>query len=156
MTRLNRHTIYIAHSLRLRNHVATNVIPVMEKYFEVKNPFADRLELFDNKTEEEIRASREWVNPTWVVKHDLEDIGWCDGMIVINTDGPSYGSTIEASYAFYKEKIPVVFVVEEKYLNHPWLRHYAIGITTDYNEAVEIMRTFFNLPKVVEDESTGT
>jgi hypothetical protein len=141
--------IYIAHSLGLRKDVAGIVIPKMELYFEVENPFATRLNDFGDMSEEEIRSNRGWVVPSWVVKHDLGMIDKCDGMLVINTGGASYGSAIEASYCFYVANIPVAFVTQEKYANHPWLRHYTIHSSTDHEKAIEALRTFFNIRKSV-------
>ena len=87
MVKIVRPRIYIAHSLYLREEVAENVIPKMKLYFDVENPFEHRLALFKGQTEEEIRANREWVRPSWVVKHDLRQIEKCDGMIVLKTFG---------------------------------------------------------------------
>lgn len=153
MVKIVRPRIYIAHSLYLREEVAENVIPKMKLYFDVENPFEHRLALFKGQTEEEIRANREWVRPSWVVKHDLRQIEKCDGMIVLNKGSASYGSVIEASYCFFELGIPVVFVVAEKYQHHPWLNFFGIHVAKDIEEGIMAMRTFFDMSEDFREEN---
>ena len=144
---MDKPRIYVAHSLELRKEVAGITIPKMEMYFDIENPFATRLNQFGDMSNEEIRANRSWVVPSWVVKHDLKMIDTCDAMLVINTNGASYGSVIEASYCFFVLDIPVAFVVPEKYKDHPWIRHFAIHSGQDIDGAIDALRTFFNIKK---------
>lgn len=142
---MSKPRIYFAHSLELRKEVAELHALKAEMYFDIENPFATRLNDFGDMTNEEIRSTRGYVVPSWVVKHDLRMIDMCDGMFVLNTNGASYGSVIEAAYCFFRLDIPVAFIVPEKYNTHPWLRHFAIHVGSDVDEAIHAMRTFFNI-----------
>ena len=127
-------TIYIAHSLSVREKVFHEVIPLLKNYFNIENPFTRRRKALQGRTEEEIRKNMRYINPpTWVVGHDLKQIDKCDGMLIINTDGPSYGATFEMAHMVYDMTgqngiMPMAIVVREAQKNHPWLHHYCIGV----------------------------
>jgi len=157
--------IYIAHSLQLRDWVAEEIIPKIEgmktvkmgtaeqyreePFFDCVNPFKDRLDLFKGKTNEEIRANRKWVQPKLVVQHDLNDIFTCDGMLVINTEGPSYGSAYEASIFFHRTNGlgMIIYLVNEKYEHHPWLNHFSHAVVTDIDDAMRALEMFYNVKR---------
>ena len=126
--------------------IEENVFPKLIPYFDIVDPFRDRRTAYEGKSEEEIREMiREMCNPSWPVMHDLADIDGCDALLLINTNGPSYGSTLELAYANREIEIPCVCVVKSKYKWHPWLRHYAITVTDDVDLAIKSLLVFFGL-----------
>lgn len=163
MTTLNdQKKIYIAHSLSLRDWVADKIIPRIESFKTVRtrqsdasyiespafsciNPFRDRLERFKGMTVEEIRENNFWVQPRLIVQRDLRDVFNSHGMMVINTDGPTYGSTYEASIFFSRTNGLgfIVFVVKPELVNHPWLNYFSHAVVDNIDDAIEALGAFF-------------
>lgn len=138
--------LYVAHTLGSMYEVEENVFPKLIPYFDIVDPFRDRRTAYEGKSEEEIREMiREMCNPSWPVVHDLMDIDTCDALLMINTNGPSYGSTLELAYAKRERNIPCVCVVKPRYKWHPWLRDYAITVTDDIDLAIKSLLIFFSL-----------
>lgn len=72
-----------------------------------------------------------------IVKRDLEAIVRCDGLFTI-IDEPSIGTMIEICTTIQMHK--PVFVVTDKYSNHPWLRVYAEKIFKDVDSFIEFWK----------------
>lgn len=139
--------VYLAHSLGLREYVAEKIEPkFISAGFTVINPFADRLEALAKygEDEEKLRAELKEL-PRWIVQHDLADVAECDCVVVYNPKGSSYGSTFEAAFAWFVLGIPVFFIVNEKYINHPWLNYMSSIITLedDIDFLIESMKGLF-------------
>ena len=139
MTKLR---IYFAHTLKLRQKAVDELIPQLEKHFTVINPFANRLDAFEGLSEKEIRSNRKFVNPNWVVRHDILKINDSDGIIAYMMEGVSIGTTQEIVYGLLAD-LPVVAVVPEELEFHPWLQYHCVGVTDKLEEAVEAMVNYY-------------
>ena len=92
--------LYVAHTLATRTWVHDEIFPKLEKHFEVIDPFRDRRKQYKGMTEEKVRDMiKDLHTSRWVVDHDLGDIATCDALLLINAEGPSYGSILELAYA---------------------------------------------------------
>lgn len=148
---MDKPKVYVAHTLRLRDAVAEKYFPILEKRFEIIDPFRDRRKMYHNMTEEEIREFIQSIHtPSWPVVHDLKDISGCDVLLMINTDGPSYGSTLELAFAHQELHIPCIAIVQKQYVWHPWLIDYCITVTDDVDKALYSLFNFFGFEYEVE------
>ena len=135
--------IYIAHTLRLMEYVEKEVFPLLDAYARV-DPFRVRRKEYAKRDEDDIReVIQKTQTPSWPIVHDKALIDTCDFLLMINSDGPSYGSILELGYAHDVCKIPCIAVVTEEYLTHPWLNDYCITVTDDINIAMLSLHRYY-------------
>lgn len=139
--------IYVAHSYKLTDWVEKEVIPKLRMAgFIIKDPFENRREWFKDMTYDEVQEESNKIRtPRWPVTHDLRLIDHCDGVIVLNNGGPSYGSAFEAFYAAHVKNLPVVFVTSKEHLEHPWLNFYCVCVTEDVDHAISNLAGWFDI-----------
>lgn len=134
-------TVFISHPIGLRDIMAEEIIPKLEKHFKIENPFATKLKTMKGKTNEEIKSKI--LSDNLIVQYNLRMLEWCEGMILINPGSSTYGTTLEAGYCFFRgdgqSKIPVVFIVNERYVDHPWLTSLGTHVTSSMNEGINAM-----------------
>jgi hypothetical protein len=140
---------YIAHTMELRDFVEKNIIPQLEKHFEVINPFSKiRLKEFKGLSLKEIEdlVIHQKKSPRYVVQHDLNKLYKCDCLFAYIIK-PSHGTDFEMWEAF-KMNIPIaIAVLNPTSLKHPWLRHISISLGL-HKEIPTIIR---NLDEFFED-----
>ena len=140
--------IYLSHSAELREAVKEKVIPELEKYFIVVNPFDARAEEFEGMSVKDmIKKQNEEFTHRWVVSHDYKDIDTCVGGLVINTQGATYGSAFEMAYMTKEKQMPVAVVIDDNPRNkeHMWLRYHCICVTREVAFAIDSLAKWFNL-----------
>jgi len=117
--------LYLAHNLNDR-HEIRKIEKELEKnyHIELVNPFYD-IVMDDIKDLDEGKGNR-YKLPMQrcieVIKMDLNMILRCDGILAI-IKSPSIGTTLEIAYAkqFYRK----IYIISEKYSDHPWIKVYA-------------------------------
>lgn len=117
--------LYLAHNLNDRYEIRKIELELEKKYdIELVNPFYDIVR-DDIKDLDEGRGNRYQLpmkRCVEVVKRDLNMILRCDGILAI-IKSPSIGTTLEIAYAkqFYRR----IYIISEKYIDHPWIKVYA-------------------------------
>lgn len=124
---------YIAHNIEIRDKVKKVIVPRLETYFQVINPFSEsRLERFKGLNWEQISdlTVEECKTPNWVMSHDLVKIDECDCLFAY-IENSSFGTPCEIFYAGYNRKIPVgVVLKDKKYIKHKWIQSLASTVGT--------------------------
>ena len=115
--------IYLAHSLGSREHIAQTIQPIMTPYCDVINPFEHEMTQLESLSDEQIR--KKIISPNFTIHQDEYRLKHCDAMVAYFTKGPSFGASFELAFAHYQLQIPILIIVQERYLQHPWLRSFA-------------------------------
>lgn len=143
-------TIYLAHTLSTRDYVTKNLIPKFKDAgFNIVNPFRDRLEELKKYGDDEQKIRLELkMLPRWIVTHDIADVDICDGIVVYNPKGASYGTAYETAYAWLVKHIPIFYIVKEEYLYHPWINYIGSGVVEekDIDILIGIMKKMYKPP----------
>jgi hypothetical protein len=140
---------YVAHNIILREYVTDYIIPKLEKYFEIVNPFSEkRLKTFKGLSWEEIEnlVVDDGKLPRYIVQHDLNKIKSCD-LLFAYIEQPSHGTDFEIWEAFRVLNLPVgVVVKDKKYIKHQWLKFACISLGTfdEIDKIIENMSDFFD------------
>lgn len=122
--------LYLAHSFE-RRHEFRIIELTLERNFNINlhNPFFDSMTRKDRRyilskqtMNECLTIPRTQQDCEELVYRDLESIDKRDGILTIIHE-PSIGTTLEISHAHKTGKL--VFVISEKYSEHPWIRVYA-------------------------------
>lgn len=71
-----------------------------------------------------------------IVQDDLNDIGYCDGILAMALV-PSWGTAMEIFFAHHVLQIPVVAIVGEGRVS-PWLQKHA-GIARDLDQGIDLL-----------------
>lgn len=116
--------LYLAHNLDIR-HEIRQIELMLEKKYNVKlfNPFYDSkrndIDRIDNGSKDKWELTMKECKD--IVENDLSNITKQDGVLAIVKE-PSIGTTLEIAHARINNKL--IFVISEKYINHPWIRVY--------------------------------
>jgi hypothetical protein len=123
--------LYLAHSFERRHEIRIIELELEREYnVNLHNPFFDamtrkdrRLILSKSPTANDcLRFKRTQADCEELVYRDLSNIDNRDGLFTIIHE-PSLGTAFEISHAHKTGKL--VFVVSERYSEHPWIRVYA-------------------------------
>ena len=140
--------VYIAHPLGLMKELKEKKIENMISSLGLVplNPFEERIKEFDYmiRTVEDIRNffTQDVYTEKWIVEKDLAKLSKAKGVLVYMPQELSIGCLFEAAFAVYQMGIPVAFVVNEKYLDHPWLRFMGVcvGKAEDLNKILRNLK----------------
>jgi len=122
--------LYLAHSFERRHEIRIIELELERQYnLNLHNPFFDamtrkdrRLILSKSPTANDcLRFKRTQADCEELVYRDLSNIDNRDGLFTIIHE-PSLGTAFEISHAHKTGKL--VFVVSERYSEHPWIRVY--------------------------------
>lgn len=123
--------LYLAHSFDRRHEIRIIELELERQFnLNLHNPFFDamsrkdrRLILSKNNTVSDcLRSRRSQADCEELVYRDLDNIDNRDGLFTIIHE-PSIGTCLEISHAHKTGKL--VFVVSERFSEHPWIRVYA-------------------------------
>ena len=123
--------LYLAHSFDRRHEFRILELD-LERTFNINlhNPFFDSMDRKDrrlilskkSRTETAIGHKRTQKDCEELVYRDLGNIDKRDGILTIVHE-PSLGTAFEISHAHKTGKL--VFIISEKFCDHPWIRVYA-------------------------------
>lgn len=74
-----------------------------------------------------------------IVELDKRDIEAC-GVVLVNYDKPSVGTSMEVLWAWLKET-PVIVVCRKETVISPWLRYHSTKIVHSFDEAIKWIGT---------------
>lgn len=135
--------LYLAHNFETRKSIRKWELKIEGKYnINLDNPFYDNDrndiksldKLRDSSIEQreffKLRNTYEMCNK--IVDGDLEMIRKSDGILTI-LKSPSFGTPMEIFFASRILKIPV-YVITNKYANHPWIKKFATKVFSSRKE----------------------
>jgi hypothetical protein len=123
--------LYLAHSFERRHEIRIIELELERQYnLNLHNPFFDAMARKDRRlilstkpnANDCLRHKRSQSDCEELVYRDLNSIDNRDGLFTIIHE-PSLGTAFEISHAHKTGKL--VFVVSERYSEHPWIRVYA-------------------------------
>lgn len=117
--------LYLAHNLNDRHEIREIELELEKKYnIELVNPFYDivRDDIKDLDEGRGCRYKLPMKRCVELVKRDLSMILRCDGILAI-IKSPSIGTTLEIAHA--KQYFRKIYIISEKYSDHPWIKIYA-------------------------------
>lgn len=145
---------YLAHSFILRKIVRAWQLQIEKRYnINLVNPFyRNKWEMEQIKKMEELpEGEQDKGLPDWkiidcvrIMEEDLNLIRQSDGIVAF-FDAPTIGTCQEIFAAAYLYRIPV-YVITNKYHNHPWLRALV------FMSSGGLFRNMFDFSKWLEDE----
>ena len=121
--------LYLAHSFDRRHEFRILELELEKNYnLNLLNPFfdamgrKDRRMILSKNSRDTTSFKRTQTDCEELVYRDLHNIDNRDGLLTIIHE-PSLGTAFEISHAHKTGKL--VFVISEKYVEHPWIRIYA-------------------------------